>query len=119
MQREQIVSLREELQRFVLQTQCRLAGLQKSIQDIKEAGRRNADRKKGSTDLDGRSTFEALKVELVPEAEVKTAEVKCQPQYLRGTDKELATRPELPPSSSATDRLEAIKRRLAKQIEST
>ena len=115
---EQIVSLREELQRFVLQTQCRLAGLQKSIQDIKEAGRRNADRKKGSIDLDGRSTFEALKVE-VPEAEVKTAEVKCQPQYLRGTDKELATRPELPPSSSATDRLEAIKRRLAKQIEST
>ena len=120
MQREQIISLREELQRFVLQTQYRLEGLQKSIQVIKEAGRRNADRKSSSTNLDDRSTIEALKVEVVPEANVKTAEVTCPPQHLRGTDKKLTTKlagPELTQSSSATDRLEAIKRRLAEQIE--
>jgi hypothetical protein len=122
MQREQIISLREELQQFVLQTQYRLSGLQKSIQDIKEAGQKNADRKSSFTNLDGRSTFEALKAEVVPEAEFKTADVTSQPLYLRGTDKELTTKlvgPELTKSSNATDRLEAIKRRLADQIEST
>lgn len=122
MQREQIISLREELQQFVLQTQYRLSGLQKSIQEIKETSKKNADRKSSFANLDGRSTFEALKVEVVPEAEFKTADVTSQPQCLRDTDRELTTkvaRPELTKSSNATDRLEAIKRRLADQIEST
>jgi len=124
MRLDPIQSMKEELQEFVVQTQARLEGLLKSANNLKTAARKAA---LGSATLDGDGClgepngqakehdacgFELRRSRLssTPVTQSKAAEIRC-------TDRKDDERGVVDGSAVASDRLEALKRRLAEQIQ--
>ncbi len=124
MKRDHITSLKQELDQFVTQTQDRLEGLRKWLHELRQV---DVDTDPASVMVDGGSRCMTSMGQVACQHDLGLPEGSTREEPTRGTEprvpenaREEATEQEWTPrnaSSEATDRLAAIKRRLAAQIE--
>ena len=122
MTRDITTSLQHDLQQFVLQTQNRLEGLLKALNHLREAAKESAQ---ASVPLAGAACLGAANGSANEQSEFEATEILQTPlrPATAAEDSEDTQRdatkyawPAADDASDATDRLAAIKRRLAEQI---
>lgn len=122
MARDLTTSMQDDLQQFVLQTQDRLEGLLRSLHNLQETAKGSAQ---AAVPLADEASFSAADGPANEQNEFESTEIlqtlpspainpKVPEETLRDAAKH--ERPAAVDASDATDRLAAIKRRLAEQI---
>lgn len=120
MQREPLLSMQEELREFVMRTQIRLTAVRKLMSHTRTESRQSSIGNSDSLPLQVSAHCGAFLGDTAEHQEFK-AKLEAASDLCAVVPEAATASPqdasELSPTSTATDRLEAIKRRLSEQIQ--